>query len=150
MVASMHHRGPDDSGEFFSDNVSLGMARLSIIDTSPSGHQPMSNQEKTIWIVYNGETYNFKEKRKHLEELGHHFHSTSDTEVILRLLQQYGDDCVLQMQGIFAFAIYDLRNRNYPRLILARDPLGVKPLLYVKSGNRFIFSSEMKNIFQVD
>ena len=146
MVASMHHRGPDDSGEFFSDNASLGMARLSIIDTSPCGHQPMSNPEKTIWIVYNGETYNFKEKRKHLEGLGYHFHSTSDTEVILHLYEQYGDDCVLQMQGIFAFAIYDLRNRLNPRLILARDPLGVKPLLYLKSGNHFIFSSEMKSI----
>ena len=146
MVAAMHHRGPDDSGEFFSDNASLGMARLSIIDTSLCGHQPMSNPEKTIWIVYNGETYNFKEKRKHLEELGYHFRSTSDTEVILHLYEHYGNDCVLQMQGIFAFAIYDLRNRQYPRLILARDSLGVKPLLYVKSGNRFIFSSEMKSI----
>jgi asparagine synthase (glutamine-hydrolysing) len=146
MIAAMHHRGPDDKGEFFSDNISLGMARLSIIDTSPCGHQPMSNPEKTIWIVYNGETYNFREKRQHLEELGHHFHSTSDTEVILHLYEQYGDDCVLQMQGIFAFAIYDMRDRNNPHLILARDPLGIKPLLYVKSGTRLIFASEMKSI----
>ena len=146
MVAAVHHRGPDDKGEFFSDNVSFGMARLSIIDTSSCGHQPMSNPEKTIWIVYNGETYNFKEKRKHLVELGHHFHSTSDSEVILHLYEQYGDDCVLQMQGIFAFAIYDLRDKKNPRLILARDPLGIKPLLYVKSGTRLIFASEMKSI----
>jgi len=146
MVAAMHHRGPDDNGEFFSDNISLGMARLSIIDTSPSGHQPMSNPEKTIWIVYNGETYNFREKRQHLEELGHHFHSASDTEVILHLYEQYGDNCVLQMQGIFAFAIYDLRDKKNPRLILARDPLGIKPLLYVKSETLFIFASEMKSI----
>ncbi len=146
MVAAMHHRGPDDNGEFFSDNVSLGMARLSIIDTSPCGHQPMSNPEKTIWIVYNGETYNFREKRRHLEGLGYQFRSTSDTEVILHLYEQYGDDCVLQMQGIFAFAIYDLREKENPRLILARDLLGVKPLLYTKSGTRFIFASEMKSI----
>jgi len=146
MVASMHHRGPDDSGEFFSDNASLGMARLSIIDTSPCGHQPMSNPEKTIWIVYNGETYNFKEKRKHLEDLGYQFYSKSDTEVILHLYEHYGDDCVLQMQGIFAFAIYDMRDIKNPRLMLARDHLGIKPVLYSKIGKNFIFASEMKSI----
>nr|WP_320161335.1 asparagine synthase (glutamine-hydrolyzing) [uncultured Methanoregula sp.] len=146
MVAAMHHRGPDDQGEFFSENVSLGMARLSIIDTTSCGHQPMSNPEKTIWIVYNGETYNFREKRRHLEELGHTFQSASDTEVILHLYEQYGDDCVLHMQGIFAFAICDLRNRMNPRLILARDPFGIKPLLYAKNGTTVLFASEMKSI----
>jgi asparagine synthase (glutamine-hydrolysing) len=146
MVAALHHRGPDDQGEFFSDNISLGMTRLSIIDTSSYGHQPMSNPEGTIWIVYNGETYNFKEKRHDLEGIGHKFHSTSDTEVILHLYEQYGDDCVLHMQGIFAFAIYDAREKTNPRLILARDHLGIKPLLYVKSGTRFIFASEMKSL----
>lgn len=146
MISAMRHRGPDDKGEFYSDKISLGMTRLSIIDTTPCGHQPMSNLEKTIWIVYNGETYNFREIRQHLEEQGHHFHSESDTEVILHLYEQYGDDCVLHMQGIFAFAIYDLRDEKNPRLILARDPLGIKPLLYVKIGTQFIFASEMKSI----
>jgi asparagine synthase (glutamine-hydrolysing) len=146
MVTAMHHRGPDDNGEFFSDNISLGMARLSIIDTTPCGHQPMSNLEKTIWIVYNGETYNFKEKRQHLEKLGYQFYSKSDTEVILHLYEHYGDDCVLQMRGIFAFAIYDMRDIKKPRLLLARDHLGIKPLLYSKIGKIFIFSSEMKSI----
>jgi len=146
MVAAMHHRGPDDHGEFFSDGISMGMARLSIIDTSPCGHQPMSNPDKTIWIVYNGETYNFREERERLEELGHTFHSASDTEVILHLYEQYGDDCVLRMQGMFAFAIYDIRDREKPRLFIARDPLGIKPLLYAENDQGFIFASEMKSI----
>ena len=146
MVAAMRHRGPDDNGVVSSGNVSLGMTRLSIQDTSPCGHQPMSNPEKTIWIVYNGEIYNFKEKRRQLEDHGHTFHSVSDTEVILHLYMQYGDECVLQMQGIFAFAIYDAREIARPRLLLARDPLGVKPLLYAQQGEKFIFASEIKSL----
>ena len=106
----------------------------------------MSNPEKTIWIVYNGETYNFREKRQHLEELGYKFYSKSDTEVILHLYEHYGDDCVLQMQGIFAFAIYDMRDIKNYRLILARDHFGIKPLLYSQIGKNFIFASEMKSI----
>jgi asparagine synthase (glutamine-hydrolysing) len=147
MVAAMHHRGPDDKGEFFSDNISLGMARLSIIDTTPSGHQPMSTPDGKIWIVYNGEIYNFRQERQILESYGYSFRSTSDTEVVLRMFEHYGDDFLLRLRGIFALAIYDKRKGvGNERLILARDHFGIKPLLYIQSGTRFIFASEMKSI----
>ena len=145
MVAAIHHRGPDDSGVFSDDCVSLGMARLSIIDLSPTGHQPMSNPEQTIWIVYNGETYNFQSERLILEKMGVEFHSTSDTEVILRMYERYGDDFLLRLRGMFALAIYDKRSGcGRERLLLARDQVGIKPLMYTYVGNRLIFASELK------
>jgi asparagine synthase (glutamine-hydrolysing) len=145
MVAAMHHRGPDDSGVFGDARVSLGMARLAVIDLNPTGHQPMSNPEKTIWIVYNGEVYNFQSERDHLEKLGYCFVSTSDTEVVLRLYEHYGDDFLLRLRGMFALALYDLRRGpGKERLLLARDHLGIKPLLYAEVGNRFVFASEIK------
>ena len=110
------------------------MARLSIIDTSPCGHQPMTNKDNTIWLVYNGETYNFRELRKQTEDRGYRFNSTSDTEVILHLYEEYGDDCVLRLQGMFAFALYDSRNQEHPRTFIARDPIGIKPLLFAHPG----------------
>ena len=147
MVTAMIHRGPDDSGTFDDARVALGMARLSVIDLNPTGHQPMSNPEKTIWIVYNGEVYNFQSEREHLENLGYRFVSSSDTEVILRLYQHYGDDFLLRLRGMFALAIYDLRKgKGRERLLLARDHLGIKPLLYAEVGNRLIFVSEIKAI----
>ncbi|MFH1523472.1 MAG: asparagine synthase (glutamine-hydrolyzing) [Chloroflexota bacterium] len=147
MVAAMCHRGPDDSGMFMDALVSLGMARLAVIDLNPTGHQPMSNPEKTIWIVYNGEIYNFQDERDHLEKLGYRFASTSDTEVALRLYEHYGDDFLLRLRGMFALAIYDLRRGpGKERVLLARDPLGIKPLLYSQVGNQLVFASEIKAI----
>ena len=145
MVKTLHHRGPDDSGLYSDDKIALGMARLAVIDLNPTGHQPMANSEKTIWIVYNGEVYNFQEQRQLLEKMGHRFISTSDTEVILHLYEQYGDDCLLRMRGMFALAIYDKRKGiGRERLLLARDHLGIKPLLYTEIENRFVFASEIK------
>lgn len=145
MVLTMWHRGPDDSGIFFDERVSLGMARLAVIDLNPTGHQPMSNPEQTIWIVYNGEIYNFREERSCLEKLGYNFKSTSDTEVIIRMYEHYGDDFLLRLRGMFALAIYDKRKgAGYERLFLARDHLGIKPLLYFERGSTFTFASELK------
>lgn len=145
MVSAMHHRGPDDSGIFYEQGIALAMARLAIIDTTPSGHQPMANTDKTVWIVYNGETFNFREEREVLKEKGHSFVSSSDTEVVLRMYEAYGDDFLLRMRGMFALAVYDMRGRRgKERLLLARDHIGIKPLLYAHAGARFIFASEMK------
>ena len=147
MVAAMHHRGPDDSGVFRADGLALGMARLAVIDLTTAGHQPMSNRDGTVWIVYNGETYNFREERAVLEGKGHRFYSHSDTEVVLRMYEQYGDDFLLRMRGMFALAIYDHRNgAGRERLLLARDQLGIKPLLYYRSGKQFLFASELKSL----
>src|SRR4030042_3234061 len=147
MISAMHHRGPDDSGVFYNDGIALGMTRLSIIDISPRGHQPMSNNDGLIWIVYNGETFNFRQERKLLEGKGHRFISNSDTEVVLRMYEHYGDDFLMHMRGMFALAIYDKRRgKGGERLLLARDHLGIKPLLYTRVGSQFIFASEMKAI----
>ena len=146
MVSAMRHRGPDDSGIFHENTVSLAMARLSIIDTTPSGHQPMSDRSGSIWIVYNGETYNFQPERKLLEDKGYGFRSHSDTEVVLRMYEHYGDDFLLRMRGMFALAIYDKRRPGQERLLLARDHLGIKPLLYANTGSHFVFASELKAI----
>ena len=145
MVRALHHRGPDDSGMYHAERASLGMARLAVIDLNPTGHQPMGNPGQTIWIVYNGEVYNFQEQRQLLEKMGHRFISTSDTEVILHLYEQYGNDFLLRLRGMFALAIYDQRQgHGKERLLLARDHLGIKPLLYAEVGNRLIFASEIK------
>jgi len=145
MVLAMNHRGPDDSGIFQDEGIALGMTRLSIIDISPRGHQPMSNSDGSVWIVYNGETYNFQQERKLLEEKGYTFISNSDTEVVLRMYEHYGDDFLLRMRGMFALAIYDRRRRpGREHLLLSRDHLGIKPLLYARIGSRFVFASEMK------
>ena len=145
MVAAIRHRGPDDSGMYRDECVSLGMARLAVIDISPTGHQPMSNPGETVWIVYNGEVYNFQSERELLEKSGHRFASTSDTEVILHLYETYGDDFLLRLRGMFALAIYDKRRGpGKERLLLARDQLGIKPLLYAESNGQLIFASEIK------
>ena len=147
MVGAMRHRGPDDEGIFQDDMVSLGMTRLSVIDLSPLAHQPMSNPEKTIWIVYNGEMYNFKSERHELEKKGHTFASHSDTEVALHLYEEYGDDFLLRMRGMFALAIYDRRRGpGKERLLLARDHVGIKPLLFAHAGGRLLFASELKSL----
>ena len=145
MITAMHHRGPDDSGIFMEDGVALGMARLAIIDVSLAAHQPMSNPEKTVWIVYNGEVYNFRSERGLLESKGYTFSSSSDTEVVLRMYEHYGDDFLLRLRGMFALAIYDKRRGpGQERILLARDQLGIKPLLYARTGSNLLFASELK------
>jgi asparagine synthase (glutamine-hydrolysing) len=145
MVAAMHHRGPDDSGVFVDGEISLGMTRLAILDTSERGHQPMSTPDGLLAIVYNGELYNYSTEKRSLEQKGYLFRSTSDTEVVLRMYEEYGEDCVLRMRGMFAMAVLDKRH-HVPQLFLARDHLGIKPLLYARRGGSFVFASEMKAI----
>jgi asparagine synthase (glutamine-hydrolysing) len=142
MVAKMHHRGPDDQGVWASEHAVLGMSRLSIIDLSPAGHQPMSTPNGRYWIVYNGEVYNFQQKRRMLEQKGHVFISNSDTEVVLHLYQEYGHACLEHLRGMFAFAVWDTFECT---LFAARDQLGIKPFLYSElPGKGFIFASEVK------
>jgi len=111
MVPSMRHRGPDDQGVYVGPGVALGMARLSILDLTSAAHQPMSNPEGTIWIIYNGEAYNHQSERLLLEEKGCTFASRSDTEVVMRMYEHYGDDFMCRIRGMFALAIYDQRPR---------------------------------------
>src|SRR5438093_8050738 len=127
MCSALEHRGPDDEGIVIQGPLGLGHRRLSIIDLSPGGHQPMSSDDGTLWIVFNGEIYNFQELRGYLELAGCRFRSRSDTEVLLRLYQARGVACLHALRGMFAFAIWDARQRT---LLLARDRLGVKPLFY--------------------
>jgi asparagine synthase (glutamine-hydrolysing) len=141
MNHSMVHRGPDEEGTYLNEWVGLGSRRLSIIDLE-SGHQPISNEDDSCWIVLNGEIYNYKEIRFYLEKRGHQFKTQSDTEVILHLYEEFGIDCVQHLDGIFAFAIWDNRMRE---LVIARDRMGVKPLYYTLLPNgQFVFGSEMK------
>jgi asparagine synthase (glutamine-hydrolysing) len=145
MVSAMHHRGPDDSGVLADGGAALGMTRLAILDTSSSGHQPMASPDGQIALVYNGELYNFREERSLLEKRGCSFRSTSDTEVVLRMYEHYGDDFLLRLRGMFALAVYDKRRGpGRERLLLARDQMGIKPLLYARAGGRLIFASEIK------
>jgi asparagine synthase (glutamine-hydrolysing) len=147
MVRAMTHRGPDDSGIFQEGSVVLGMARLSIQDLSDAGHQPMSTPDGMIWIVYNGELYNVQSERRALEAQGVEFRSNSDTEVVLRLYERYGDDFLLRLRGIFALAIHDMRGGpGKARVLLARDHFGIKPLLFGLSRGRLLFASELKAI----
>ena len=140
---SMAHRGPDDSGVMVWHHVALGHRRLSIIDLSSAGHQPMSNEDSKIWIAYNGETYNYRQLRAQLERDGHVFKSDTDTEVIVHLYESYGQRCVELLNGMFAFAIYD---QNKHQLLLARDRYGIKPLYYWRNSHLLLFASEIKAI----
>src|SRR5205807_6532807 len=126
----------------------LGSRRLSILDLSADGHMPMSNEDGSVWITYNGEIYNFKELRRELESKGHCFASHTDTEVIVHLYEEEGADCVKRLNGMFAFAICDLRSGT-PTLFMARDHFGVKPFYYAHNGRRFAFASEIKALLQV-
>ena len=145
MCEAIVHRGPDDEGIFVKAGVGLGMRRLSIIDLA-GGHQPIFNEDKTVWIVFNGEIYNFPELRDELEKRGHHFRTHSDTEMIVHLYEDFGADCVKKLRGMFAFALYDERRG---KLLIARDRLGKKPLHYAFAGQRFLFGSEIKSILAV-
>lgn len=145
MNAVLRHRGPDDEGVWTCGPVGLGHCRLSIIDPSPTGHQPMSNEDGTIWITYNGEIYNHLELRVGLKQRGHRYRGTSDTESILHLYEEHGRDCVKYLRGMFAFAIWD---EHHHRLLLARDRFGQKPLLYAETANGLAFASEIKALLQ--
>src|SRR5215207_4016553 len=139
------HRGPDDEGIYIDDRVGLGHRRLSIVDVA-SGHQPMTNEDGSIYITYNGEVYNHADYRDDLESRGHVYRTHCDTETILHLYEEYGDACVEHLRGMFAFAIWD---RNRRELFIARDRLGVKPLYYVHTGDGSLyFASEIKALLE--
>jgi len=145
MNDALKHRGPDDAGVWVKGNVGLGQARLSIIDLSPLGHQPMCNEDGTFWITFNGEIYNFPEIKEELLRKGHHFRSQTDTETIIHLWEEMGPACVERLRGMFAIALWD---ENQQTLFLARDRVGKKPLFYADLPDRFIFGSEIKAILQ--
>ena len=142
---AIQHRGKDGYGYYVDDFISLGHRRLSILDLSDAGKQPMSDINENYWIVHNGEVYNFKEIKEELKEIGCNFRSKTDTEVILKAYEKWGISSFEKFNGIFAFAIYDKKER---KIILCRDRLGVKPLYYFYDGKKFIFSSEVKGIYQ--
>lgn len=142
MADTIQHRGPDDEGYYTSGPVGFGFRRLSIIDLS-TGHQPISNEDGTVWIVFNGEIYNYQELRAFLTAKGHILRTHTDTEVIVHLYEEFGVGCLEKLRGMFAFAIWDERQRS---LLLARDRVGIKPLYYWTSGTSIVFASEIKAI----
>ena len=142
MADSIAHRGPDDDGYYFSGQIGLGFRRLSIIDLA-GGHQPLSNEDGTVWIVFNGEIYNYQELREDLLKKGHVFRTKADTEVIVHLYEEYGEAGIQSLRGMFAFAIWDQKQQ---KLLLARDRVGIKPLYYGVTSQGVVFASEMKAI----
>src|SRR2546425_9672395 len=145
MCSVLTHRGPDEDGFYFNTGVCLGMRRLSIIDLK-TGRQPIRNEDGSIWVVFNGEIYNFKELFRELIDRGHTFLTATDTEVIVHLYEEYGLSCVDKMRGMFAFAVWDGRRKE---LFVARDRLGIKPLYYAEVAGRMVFASEVKVIHQL-
>src|SRR6202790_989570 len=150
MMESIRHRGPDDDGLVVAPSMALGMRRLSIIDL-PGGHQPVFNETGNVGVVYNGEIYNFRQLRKTLEERGHAFRTSSDTEVLVHAYEEWGEQCVREFRGMFAFAIWDARSSGASgdaarraRIFLARDRLGIKPLYYACAGGALFFASEVR------
>ncbi|MGH9714573.1 MAG: asparagine synthase (glutamine-hydrolyzing) [Candidatus Acidiferrales bacterium] len=143
MAAALGHRGPDSQGVQDLGQCLLANTRLAIVDLSERGRQPMCNEDSTVWITYNGECYNANELRPLLLERGHQFRSDTDTEIILHLYEEYGEDCVEHLRGMFAFAIWDARAK---KLLLARDRLGIKPLYYAAGQNSILFASEIKSL----
>jgi asparagine synthase (glutamine-hydrolysing) len=143
MTGSLVHRGPDDSGFFTSANPAIGFGhrRLSIIDLSPRGRQPMRDTDNAVIITFNGEIYNYREIKQELLGRGHRFTSDTDTEVVLYAYKEWGAECVSRLRGMFAFALWDLRRR---KLLLFRDRLGVKPLYYYYDGRLLLFGSELR------
>lgn len=146
MCDVISHRGPDDSGYYSDKNIELGSRRLSIIDVK-GGHQPIHNEDETIWIVFNGEIYNFLKLKELLEENGHKFYTNCDTEVIVHAYEDYGEKCVKLLKGMFAFAIWDSKKK---KLLLARDRVGKKPLYYASKNSSFLFGSEIKSMLQYE
>jgi asparagine synthase (glutamine-hydrolysing) len=138
MNEAIRHRGPDEDGFYFNDGVGLAIRRLAIIDLK-TGQQPIHNRDRSKWLVFNGEIYNYRELREKLEQLGHVFYTNSDTEAVIAAYDQYGTDCPKHLRGMFAFAIWDEREKS---LFLARDRVGKKPLLYAQTSNQLLFASE--------
>src|SRR5437899_2628166 len=142
MADSIAHRGPDDEGYFFSGRLGLGFRRLSIIDLA-GGHQPMSDAEETVWVILNGEIYNFKELRAELEGRGHYFRTQSDTEVIIHGYKEWGTEVLNHLNGMFGLAIWDVKKR---RLAVARDAMGIKLIYYRLTNSQLTFGSEIRPI----
>ena len=140
MCEEIRHRGPDDEGYRIDGRMGMGMRRLSIIDLA-TGRQPISNEDGTVWVVFNGEIYNYRELRSSLIRSGHRFHTQSDTEVLVHLYEEQGVDGIQRLRGMFAFAIWDSRRRS---LLLARDRFGKKPLYYAALPQGLYFGSELK------
>jgi asparagine synthase (glutamine-hydrolysing) len=149
MLSTLSQRGPDGQGTIFLEHerIALGHRRLSIIDLSDTGNQPMTNEDGSIWLTFNGEIYNYKDLRQRLEQKGHILHSNSDSETLIHAYEEWGEACVHYLQGIFAFGLFDGRNKI---LFLARDHFGVKPLYYFSNEDRFIFASQPKAILAAD
>jgi asparagine synthase (glutamine-hydrolysing) len=145
MTDAIIHRGPDDDGFYAGEGVGFGFRRLSIIDVA-GGHQPISNEDGSLWVMLNGEIYNYPELRRELDSLGHRFSTHSDTETIVHLYEEYGEKCFERLRGMFAIALWDSRER---KLLLARDRVGKKPLYYAADGRRIVFGSELKAILPV-
>src|SRR5581483_1522828 len=146
MCDAMVHRGPDDEGYYCASFAGIGMRRLSIIDLS-TGHQPILNETGDIAVVLNGEIYNYRELRRELASQGHQFSTSSDTEAIVHLYEEYGDECVRHLRGMFCFAVLDSRRR---RVFLARDRFGIKQLYYTQAASGLAFASEIKCLLQLD
>ena len=144
MNSTLHHRGPDDNGYYYGENATLGHRRLSIIDLE-SGHQPIHNEEENIFVVFNGEIYNYLKLRSELEKKGHDFYTLTDTEVLVHLYEEFGINFLDKLDGMFSFAIWDDENQI---LLLSRDRIGKKPLYYTKTENGFLFASEIKAILE--
>lgn len=144
MCDIISYRGPDDSGFFTDKNIGLGSRRLSIIDVQ-GGHQPIHNEDESIWVVYNGETFNYKSLRRGLEDKNHKFYTSSDTEVLVHLYEEYGEEFIKKLRGMFAFALWDSVHK---KLIIARDPVGINPLYYTIIGNTLLFASEIKALLE--
>src|SRR5258707_12855235 len=140
MNETIVHRGPDDEGVYCGEGIGFGFRRLSIIDLS-GGHQPISNEDGRLWVMLNGEIYNYPELRQELESRGHHFATRSDTETIVHLYEEYGEDCFRRLRGMFAIALWDSQER---KLLLARDRVGKKPLFYGADSKQIIFGPELK------
>src|SRR5438105_10975441 len=146
MARSIVHRGPDDEGFFITGRVGLGFRRLSIIDLG-GGHQPMSDAEETVWIIFNGEIYNFKELRAELEKRGHHFRTRCDTEVIVHGYKEWGTDVLSHLNGMFGVAIWDVKKQ---RLVVARDAMGIKLIYYRVANGQLTFGSEIRPILAAE
>jgi asparagine synthase (glutamine-hydrolysing) len=144
MVEALRHRGPDDQGVYLDGAAAIGVRRLAVIDLE-TGHQPIANEDGTVHVVLNGEIYNFAELRARLERRGHHFRTRSDAEVIVHAYEEAGDDCVRELDGMFALAIWD---RSRRALLLARDRMGEKPLYYYAGPDVFVFGSELRALLQ--
>src|SRR5580700_8543396 len=146
MTDTIVHRGPDDDGAFLGPGIGLGFRRLSIIDVA-GGHQPLSNEDGSVWVMLNGEIYNYPELHKDLVDRGHRFTTRSDTETIVHLYEEYGEECFARLRGMFAIALWDSRSRQ---LVLARDRVGKKPLYYAADSKRILFGSELKCLLAGD